>query len=118
MKAYPTYEICRDAFPTENPDWREPYPPVEDWDDDRVAFEFLRRNAAYWEFVEEYYSSYRDWPNERLDFHASVDLGKGTYERLMQRAANEFGLWRICDPRLPLEEGQSSPWTVAASLSA
>ena len=120
MKPYPTYEICRDAFPTENPDWREPHPPVEDWNDDRVAFEFLRRNAAYWGLAEEYYSpeSYRDWPNDRLEWHASVDLGEETHERLMQRAANEFGLWRICDPRLPLEEGRSSPWTVAASLSA
>jgi hypothetical protein len=119
MKAYPIYDICRDAFPAENPDWCEPYAPIEDWSDDRIAFEFLRRSAAYWEFAEKYYSpeSYRDWPGDRLEFHASIDPGE-THERLMQRAASEFGLWRICDPRLPLEEGRGSPWTVAASLSA
>jgi hypothetical protein len=78
MKAYPTYDICRDAFPTENPDWREPYPPVEDWNDDHVAFEFLRRNAAYWEFAEEYYSpeSYHDWPKDRLEYHARQRLSR------------------------------------------
>jgi hypothetical protein len=120
MKTYPIHDICRDAFPTENPDWREPYPSVEDWNDDRVAFEFLRRNAAYWEFVEEYYSpeTYRDWPSDRLELYALTDHGEKTYERLEQRAANEFGFWRICDPRLPLEEKGHSPWTVAASLSA
>jgi hypothetical protein len=120
MKAYPIYDICREAFPAENPDWREPYPQIGSWNDDRVAFEFLRRNAVYWELVEQFYSpgkTYAVWPRARLELYGSIDLTQETYEQLMQRAADEFGLWRITDPRLPLENNLN-PWTVAASISA
>ena len=120
MKTYPIYDICREVFPAENPDWREPYPRLNNWNDDRVAFEFLRRNPTYWELVEQFYSpgeSYAVWPRARLELYGSVDLSQDTYERLKQRAADEFGLWRISDPRLPLEE-DSTPWTIAASISS
>jgi hypothetical protein len=36
----------------------------------------------------------------------------------MKVASEEFGLWEVPDPRLPLPSAHSNPWTVAASISA
>jgi hypothetical protein len=99
------YRACRDAFPEQNPDWRQPYNHVEAWTDVRIAFEFLRRNPAYWEFVEQVYSlGESDSPDE-------------TYRQIKQRLADEFGLWEVVDPRLPMEVNRIL-WTPSASLSS
>ena len=43
---YSIYDICRNAFPADNPDWLEPYLHIEGWNDDRMAFEFFEEMWA------------------------------------------------------------------------
>ena len=105
------YRICRDTFPAQNPDWRESYDHIGGWTDVRVAFEFLRRNPAYWEFWQQVCSP------APCDLTEQSENADETYRQVKQRAADEFGLWEVVDPRLPLE-GDRIPWTPSASLSS
>jgi hypothetical protein len=118
MKKFSIYRVFRQSFPDKNPDWREPFRHVANWTDEEVAFEFLRRNSTYWSFLNRFYQIPDDpaeWPAGRLEAYARVNFSK--YDRLRKRAAEDFGLWRCSDPRLPIA-GEQSPWTVAASISS
>jgi hypothetical protein len=50
------YRLSRKAFPEQNPDWRDPYRHITSMNDSQIAFEFLRRNETYWDFVAQFYS--------------------------------------------------------------
>jgi Uncharacterized conserved protein (DUF2285) len=64
-----TYTVRRRTFPSYNPDWHQPYD-LDEWSDEAIAFEFLRRNPDYWELVKQYYSLPDDvfaWPRDSLE---------------------------------------------------
>jgi hypothetical protein len=96
------YRVCRGAHPAKNPDWRESYDRVARWTGEAIAFEFLRRNPAYWEL----------WELVQRDAPSADQF------REVQRLMARFGLWRVNDPRLPLADRQFGPWSVTASISA
>jgi len=121
MKKFSMYQVSRKAFPDRNPDWQTPYNHIANWTDEHLAFEFLRRSPSYWSLVEQLYPPGKDhtgWPSNRLERHTGIDIDQQTYDKLMKRAGDEFGLWRCCDPRLPIAGERIRPWTVAASISS
>jgi hypothetical protein len=113
------YQACRSSFPDENPDWRQSYRHIKNWPDEAIAFEFLRRNVAYWDLVRQLYSLPEDpmrWPRLRLETTVGLLPDTITYQKLTKLAAKQFGVFNCCDPRLPcFHQGL---WTVEASISA
>jgi hypothetical protein len=113
------YQASRSSFPNENPDWRQSYKHIKKWPDEAIAFEFLRRNVAYWDLVRQLYSLPEDpmcWPRLRLETTAGLLPDAITYQKLTKLAAKQFGVFNCCDPRLPcFDQGL---WTVEASISA
>lgn len=116
MQKFSIYRICREAFPDQNPDWREPYDHIVKWTDDAIAFEFLRRNPEYWSLWEEF-SNLCAEENDRRCRGLDISELQERYDKLKKRGEEEFGVWQIHDPRLPIS-GDMLPWTVAASLSS
>ena len=105
-----TYQICRAAFPLDNPEWTKSYSYLREFDDEAIAFEFLRRSPSYWEFFASVDGGDpMNWPEEIYVPFASEKE---------KSALHKFGIWKLCDPRRPLPPVLPRPWTIEASLSA
>jgi hypothetical protein len=104
------YQTCRAAFPSDNPEWDKPYSYLQKADDDTIAFEFLRRSPSYWQFFASLAAGDRmEWPAEIfIPFPSDNE----------RSALQQFGIWKLCDPRRQLPPLWPRLWTTEASLSA